>query len=280
MNALPKTDNPFEALSEQVNMTIVVSTDQEPPTEFVESIETQATTDYDQFKLVDSNRVINTAHVNKLIKAIRAKNMLHLKPIDVNENLEIIDGQHRLAAARALNVPVYYRVVPGLTKEDMNTLNTASKNWTNVDWLNYYTKNGFPAYELLSKFMETFTTKEHKFSITTAQYLLTGNNPGLTEDFRSGFFQMGNWDNAANAANFIIRIHEELNFKSAFDTRFIQAINYCLLNVEGFRQDEFITKVALQQRELVRCVSQPKYLELFEALYNKWRSADKRIRFR
>ena len=69
------------------------------------------TTDYGRFKLLEENRPLDTAHVNKLVHAIKYQNLLDQKPIDVTADFEVIDGQHRLEAARTLNTPIYFRVL-------------------------------------------------------------------------------------------------------------------------------------------------------------------------
>jgi hypothetical protein len=65
------------------------------------------TTDYDIFKTLAENRPISVKQVGKLVREIQRKNMLHIKPIDVTADMEVVDGQHRLAAARELGVPIY-----------------------------------------------------------------------------------------------------------------------------------------------------------------------------
>lgn len=109
------------------------------------------TTDYDRFVPIMSNRELDKRHVMNLQRSIKARNLLMVRPIIVNENMEVIDGQHRLAAAQMINEPVYYLQVKGLTQQDLAVLNTHQKNWSVMDFVNFYTLQGVPEYKKLSR---------------------------------------------------------------------------------------------------------------------------------
>jgi hypothetical protein len=64
------------------------------------------TTDYDQFKFLESQR--NVTRTSAVLESIKQKNMLDLKPIICNKEKYVLDGQHRLLAAKQLRVPIYY----------------------------------------------------------------------------------------------------------------------------------------------------------------------------
>lgn len=66
------------------------------------------TTNYDMFQLSKQNRIVNKEHLRTLINAIEKNNQLDVNPIIVNSEFEVINGQHRLLAAKHLNVPIYY----------------------------------------------------------------------------------------------------------------------------------------------------------------------------
>ena len=58
------------------------------------------TTDYDIFKGIVGNRKVEKKHVEMLTGAIDRNNLLNVRPIIVNEEMMVIDGQHRLEAAK------------------------------------------------------------------------------------------------------------------------------------------------------------------------------------
>ena len=66
------------------------------------------TTDYDIFKQLLGNREINYNHVRRLIKSMQEEYLI--VPIQVNEKMEVIDGQHRIAACKELGFPIYYMI--------------------------------------------------------------------------------------------------------------------------------------------------------------------------
>lgn len=109
----------------------------------------KGTKEYSKFKRFDSNREVNKTHLRRLVGSIHQKNLLHLFPIVVNADMEIVDGQHRLAAAMELGVPVYYITNSSVTKADIAMVNTNRKSWGYIDFVNYYRKEGVKAYKTL-----------------------------------------------------------------------------------------------------------------------------------
>jgi hypothetical protein len=88
------------------------------------------TKNYDDFKIITSNREVDKNHVKRLSKSILRKNLLYIRPVICNQDMEVIDGQHRIAACQLIDEPVFYIKVDSLTKEDIGILNTAQKNLT------------------------------------------------------------------------------------------------------------------------------------------------------
>jgi hypothetical protein len=149
----------------------------------------KSTTDYDQFIFRTDNREkknsltpVDETHVKRLVESITECNLLHMQPIIVNEKLEIIDGQHRLSAAKRLGVEIYYQVVPNLTARDIILMNI-SKGWTLGDYLNFYVENGYPEYIKMKEFM-----KRHEVPLTVAMQMLSSSCRIGNTDFRKGEF--------------------------------------------------------------------------------------------
>ena len=74
--------------------------------------------------------------------------------------MHIIDGQHRLEAAKKLGFPIFYEVQQDLKHEDMFILNKNQKNWGAKDYINYYCEQNYPEYVKLASF-----AREKKLSI-------------------------------------------------------------------------------------------------------------------
>src|SRR5258708_34537164 len=105
----------------------------------------EKTRNYEMFKYLDANRDksngLSLSHIRRLKQSIMDRNMLELRPICVTENMEVIDGQHRLEVAKQLGVDIYYVVKKDFKPKDLIDLNVA-KTWSASDYLNFYCKEG------------------------------------------------------------------------------------------------------------------------------------------
>jgi hypothetical protein len=111
------------------------------------------TSDLSIFKQIDGNRVPNLQHIKRLAESIRVYGM-KCNPILVNEKLEVIDGQHRLMAAKESESFVYYIIVDGYSLSEVHTLNLNQKNWTKKDFMEGYANMGLEPYIKLRSFSE------------------------------------------------------------------------------------------------------------------------------
>lgn len=147
----------------------------------------QKTKDYDIFKFRDDNKErIKQAHVNRLKNSIISRNLLQMRPIIVNEDYEILDGQHRLLAAKSLGVDIYYQVEKNMQPNDIITMNVA-KQWLLTDYLNFYCVNKYPEYIKLKEFV-----LKNELSLKTIMNLSVGRSDAAVDDFKSGKFEFKN----------------------------------------------------------------------------------------
>ena len=86
------------------------------------------THDLSVFKIIDGNRNINLGHVDRLVKSIKDNGFLKT-PIIVNKFYEVVDGQHRLEAAKKINSQIYYIKVDDYDLNTAITLNANSSNF-------------------------------------------------------------------------------------------------------------------------------------------------------
>ena len=197
------------------------------------------TQEYDKFKFrLDNRAVIKDCDVEKLMRSIKARNLLHLKPIDVNKDFEVIDGQHRLLAAQRLKVDVYYRMSDELTPKDIITLNV-SKNWAMRDYLNYYVKNNYPEYVKFNDFIES-----NGLQIRIAFRILMGNSQMEYITFKEGNFKFINSDVSKavlDMCNQTIKLIKKHHGFCEFtrSTRFWRSL-LCLFQHESFNYNKWI----------------------------------------
>ena len=87
-----------------------------------------STIEHNQFKSIKGNRAVSPPHVRSIIESITEHNYLFEFPISVTNDLEVIDGQHRLEAAKQLGKMIWYRKIDikGDTAiRDIQLINTA-----------------------------------------------------------------------------------------------------------------------------------------------------------
>lgn len=226
----------------------------------------QKTTEYNKFIFREDNREkIDQGHVNKLINSITARNMLELKPILVNEKMEVIDGQHRLLAAQKLGVPIFYQIEKSLDSGEMMLMNIC-KTWTVGDIFNYYLKNDYEQYKKLSQFM-----KQNNLTLLIALNILGGRKHKFYEDFKLGNFM---FDSEIYAADLTI-CWETINYIQAINrnSKFIESARFWkallkLVRNKDFNPDKWMKNVGLLVHRFTILATSNDYLKLFYQIYN------------
>ena len=230
-------------------------------------MEIKSTTDYGLFKSLKGNRSVNMKHVMKIITSMKKK--MHHSPIQVNEKMEVIDGQHRLAARKALGAPVEYYVSSGADLSTVQDLNTNTEDWRTDDYLNSYIQEGNKEYIIYKQFLDSY-----KFSHKITMFLLSGIYKYDADNFSSGAFKIKDIEKAADIASKLTKIGSYYDgFKR---TTFCYAFVRCMNN-PLFDFDEFLHKLSYQRMKLYDCAKVEQYLELLEGIYNYKRSVKNKI---
>jgi hypothetical protein len=111
--------------------------------------------DHSKFKIFSENRPVTYAHVMKICDNESFPLKYMLNPIIVNENMYVIDGQHRLQALTMLNLPVYYVIQEG--GDCMSIINyQTSKKWTVEDFIRFYARRGLRDFNYLLEYRERY----------------------------------------------------------------------------------------------------------------------------
>lgn len=177
----------------------------------------QQTKDYEIFKKHASNRPINETLVHRLMNSISEKNLLKIRPIVVNDEMQILDGQHRLEAARRLGIPIYYQIEKQSDDIDMIRLNANQNSWRLEDYHNFYVSQGNQEYQQLDHFLKNHSLTLHNF-IKLDGYSRKNNrsmvfkNGGFvmpTEDERKA--KLATWTRAKELINFIGKRRSDLS---------------------------------------------------------------------
>lgn len=241
------------------------------------------TYDYAMFKKLKDNRDENLLHIKRLVNSFNEQHLV--TPIIVNQNMQIIDGQHRLAAAIETGKPVYYIVVNGYGINEVTRLNTNQKNWTKIDYLNMYVAEGYKNYIELNKFMSEFPD----FGIQSAERLITlrAGNSMSKRNFDGKTINMKDFEEGKlvipNVTLSYILARKIMDFKPFYKNyhrgTFVSSIMPLLQN-KLYSHKEMIEKLKVSPIQLRNCQTVEAYRMLIEDIYNWKRQKENKVSFR
>ena len=230
------------------------------------------TSNYGMFGFLKQNRPIDDKKVEELVESIKQCNLLHLRPINVTNKLEVIDGQHRLKAAERLRVPIYYTKseVRGSGTEEIILLQIQNR-WGHKDFIHCFAEDGNENYIKLSKFME-----KHHLSTKQVLILLDFN----TRDKKSiQALKQGKFEFPKDEKKYVERLNnynifcefirnksaERFNFKSCVG---VSNAFFKMCNIEEMDFEILMKKLALRLDRVKKCVSSMEYFKMFISIYN------------
>ena len=179
------------------------------------------TFNYSQFKKIKGNREINDRHVNALIKSIEEKGLI-INPAIVNEKMEIVEGQHRLAACEILNLPFYYYVVQGSGINEVTILNQNRKNWGFTEWMNRYASYNNMEYKIYKSLYEKWGFDHWSRIFLLGRTKGYRSRAGLKDKFYSGTLKIETLEEGKKWAKRIMDV--EPYYKNYKRRAFIQAM--------------------------------------------------------
>lgn len=234
------------------------------------------TTNYDAFRLMKGNRSFNQGHLRNLKTSISSSNLLEFNPIVVNEKFEVVDGQHRLEAARQADVPIYYTIKEGARLAEVILLNTNSKNWMLGDYLDSHIERGKEDYQILKQFI-----KEYNIPISLSLELLTKKelkHGVLIQEFKNGAFKITNLKDAEEMAQYLIKYKKHSESNAYLSREFIRALRHLLK--EGLLDNNKMLKKLENQKVMIRGTRSMKemYRQL-EDIYNYHTREYNKVRF-
>lgn len=240
----------------------------------------QVTNNYNQFKILESNRAVDTNHIRRLGKSMRENpHLFATRPILVNEHMFVIDGQHRLAAAKENRLPVYYMIGDGITVDDTRALNTTQSNWKMTDFAKSYASTGNESY----KAFLSAVAKYPSLPLTVIRHYMGGStaeNEAKTADFKSGNFHVPQPEVSDVYLEQLSEIKQRSGANSitrATGVAFLKLFS----NPDVFDYDYFITKVGTERAETLsmRHLTVKDALRNIEDVYNHNRAEKNRVRF-
>ena len=236
----------------------------------------QQTENYDQFRFLDANREVNRRHVLAIQASYESNgNFTQAQPILVNERFEVIDGQHRLEAAKGLGLPVFYTVVPGLGAAEARKMNLLHKAWTPKDYLRAHVATGSRAYVLFNTLYEEFPEIPMTTLIT---YANNKQEAGLEAKFRKGDMRFTQ-EMFAKAQRNLVRLMECIEINKAFKSKPMSLALLTAINSGNYRHAKMLEKIASQGADMAVYQNVGDNIRQLENAYNWHVTPDNRVRF-
>lgn len=226
------------------------------------------TTDYSAFKKLRGNRDLRS--VDKIIESIRSVGYI-VSPICVNEKMEIIDGQNRLAALQILDLPVHYYIVKGIGIEEARQMNIGQTNWRPIDYIQSYAESGNPNYQRLLLLCEKHKeyAVQHIVGMIKNEVVVSGwrVSNGITD----GTFEFSEKEYFEIEALFeyLDQVREPLfSVKYTKKRMAITAFAFCL-RVKGVDKSRLVTVVQKNYPVMQPAIGDEQIVKELSDLYNK-----------
>ena len=234
--------------------------------------EVKSTKNYDLFKRINYNREVMIPRIDKIVESIKKYGFI--LPILVNGNMMIVDGQHRLEAAKKAGSEVLYIQFP--IHDDMlpvliSTVNTTSRNWTLEDHLNMWVALEKETYLYISDIMD-------RECLGISHFLRLASVSGCEKDVLSKYkFKNGELTFTSSQRYRIETRIKHLNdirnasisYKEFCNTSaFISAIIVLLVNPD-YDHKRMVQVIDESPGSIARSSSSSDYIEIFSSMYNK-----------
>lgn len=223
----------------------------------------ETTSNYSLFNPNEEQRKVDNGHVKKLSESMSLFGFMPHKPIlcyKYKGKLVIVDGHHRLAAAKAVKIPVFYIVQETSCQREMVATSEA-KQWSVVDCIRLYALRGNKDYAELQSYAQYIP-------ITMAASILSGSAAESTNQRRA--LRDGSWRiKTREHLKKIIEVISSLQEKnSAVKSReFVSVLSKCLFAPE-FDFDHFSRKLASFPLMLEKTSNEDQMMKLVEDIYN------------
>lgn len=232
-----------------------------------------STTNYDKFKIVQGNRSIKQTNVSRLMKSFEKTNGMSMsKPIIVDGNYNVIDGQHRLAACQKMGIPVHY-VVTDEKRESIPVYNSCQEKWGMEDYARYFAGEGNKNYERLLMVKDASGCSVHEclegLGLITSGY--------FNSSFKEGrFIFEQDIDESVAFLQEIKRLCYIIKGRNSIITKITRAIRV-LRKIKTFDFKKFVEKITMYQGKLYNCTTSEEYIEMFVWINNYKTHSENRI---
>lgn len=223
-----------------------------------------ATKNYRLFERSADNRPMDMTAHRKLRRSMKKYGFLPCFPLGVvrgkNDVLIVKDGQHRLAFAEELGLPVWYVLVD--TDFDIAEINDTPKTWKTKDYAEMHAANGKTQYKEGIDFAEIYgLTIGNAFSLLAGTIHFTN----VSDQFKAGTFVIKDREWAERVASVYSRI-----CAMSKDVRNSHFLSACMAacRVEDFSAPRLVKNSQRCRDKLISYSTREAYLDMIEEIYN------------
>lgn len=234
------------------------------PTKSKASLQIAWTDKLDVFQQHGRQRELAPNHVKKIQDSIAQNGFLTAKPIQCFRDgkfLRVIDGHHRLQAARNLKVGVYYVIVDASENDIIGQINSAVRRWDNNAFINYHAMGGNKHFLKLREYIE----KGLPASVATAAL----NGQSGSGGSQSQQIAHGTWKvRSTTLADKLVEVMAVLDgIAMAKSTAFLSALAV-LLRLPQFDIEWLMQRLLKYPNMLERRSNREQMLDVIEEAYN------------
>lgn len=223
------------------------------------------TNNYKMFKFLHGNRDVDEAHVEKIKNSIKKIGYI-LHPIAVNEQFQIIDGQHRFCALSDLNMPVDYYITKDATIEQCIELNQINKRWKIGDFIKSYADRGDLSFTYLQGLKLNFNKLPEKVVIDVA---LRASGGSVGSRLKKGVleFNAEDYNKAVEELTYIQRFTPIFAERNCAKSAFYKAVCFCY-EIDKVDNERLYESVYKQRAKLIPTSDIATVLSMFQDAYN------------
>lgn len=230
----------------------------------MKTLKVNVTKDYSIFTRSGENRVLKLKKHRKLERSMQQYGFLCSFPISVTRDahgkLVVKDGQHRLAIAQHLNLPVYW--VEETVDYDVAFINATPSPWEIRDFAEKWAAEGRRDYIQALEF-----TDRHGIAIGTAFAMLAGKVEfaAIGQAYKDGAFKITDREYAESVAG----IYGPITAMSPMvrKTNFLAAC-MAVCRVDGFDSSRLLKCAERCREKLVSYSTRDAFLDMLEVVYN------------
>lgn len=244
--------------------------------------------DYDQFHTLVGNRIPNPQHIERLRFSLQINGMIP-NPLLVNEDFEIVDGQHRFEAAKKARTKFYYIIVDYKLSQ-VHAINQDQSNYSVSDYMHGFADTGNEHYITLKRFYD----KHKVFNLTDCIAMLSNvssNSQFLqSEKYRANRGGMGKTSETFNEGTWKVRdlekgelwatnLHRTGKYFSGYTKSSFIATMIMMFKHPEFDFEDFIKKLHQRPFALSLAANRSQYKVMVEDIYNYRRKVRINLRY-